>query len=162
MAGDIKAKLGASAAAITITLNALADDGARESLAVDNTANLFLDVLVQLKIDTANVGAPAGDKNVLVYAFGTADNGTTYSGGATGADAAYGAVAGQLITNCKLLGMVAVDAQNEVFESNVFSIASAFGGVVPAKWGIIVVNQVGQALGANSAAFYQGIYGQYT
>jgi len=31
MAGDIKAKLGASAAAITITLNALADDGARDA-----------------------------------------------------------------------------------------------------------------------------------
>ena len=162
MAGDIKAKLGGSAAAIAIALNALADDGARASDAIDNTANLFLDVLVQLLIDTANVGAPAGDKNCLVYAFGSADNGTTYSGGATGADAAYGAVAGQLITNCKLLGIVAVDAQNEVFESDVFSIASAFGGVVPAKWGIIVVNQVGQALGANSDAFYQGIYGQYT
>ena len=160
MAGDIKAKLGAAAAAITITLNALADDGARESLAVDNTANLFLDALVQLLIESN--GVPAGDCNVLVYAYGTADGGTTYSGGATGADAAYGAVAGQLITNCKLLGIVAVDADAEVFESDVFSIASAFGGVVPAKWGIIVVNQTGQALDAGCDAFYQGIYGQYT
>ena len=162
MAGDIKAKLGTTNQAITITLNALADDGVRASLAIANTANLFLDALVQLKIDSANVGVPAGDKNCLVYAYGTADDGTTYSGGATGADADYGGVAGQLIKNCKLLGIVAVDAQNEVFESDVFSIASAFGGVVPAKWGIIVVNQIGQALGAANAAFYQGIYGQYT
>jgi len=161
MAGDIKEKYGASNVAITATLVGLADDGARESLAVDNTANLFLDVLVQLKINTGNVGAPVGDKNVLVYAFGSADNGTTYSGGATGADAAYGGVAGQLITNCKMLGIVNVDAQNETFESDVFSIASAFGGVVPAKWGIIVINQIGQVLGASSA-FYQGILGQYT
>jgi len=160
MAGDIKAKLGASAAAITITLNALADDGARASTAIDNTANLFLDVLVQLLIDVN--GVPAGDENVLVYAYGSADNGTTYSGGATGADAAYGGVAGQLITNAKLLGVVAVDADAEVFESDVFSIASAFGGVVPAKWGIIVVNQTGQALDVGCDAFYQGIYGQYT
>jgi len=162
MAGDIKAKLGTTNQTITITLNGLASDGKRESTAIVNTTNLFLDALVQLKIDTGNVGAPAGDMNALVYAYGTADDGTTYSGGATGTDAAYGGEAGQLITNCKLLGIIAVDAQNEVFESDVFSIASAFGGVVPAKWGIIVVNQIGQALGANSAAFYQGILGQYT
>ena len=157
---NIKAKYGASNQAITVTLNGLADNGVRASTAETNAANLFLDVLVQLKIDTANVGAPAGEKNVLIYAFGSADNGTTYSGGATGIDAAYGGVAGQLIDNAKPLGIVSVDAQNEVFESDCFSIASAFGGVVPEKWGIIVKNQIGQALGANSAAFYQGILAQ--
>jgi len=158
---DIKAKYGAGNQAITITLNGLADDAYRASQFIANTANLFFDVLVQLKIDTANVGAPAGDKNVLVWAYGSADDGVTYSAGATGADAVYGGVAGQLITNAKaLLGIVDVDAQNEVFESDCFSIASFFGGVVPEKWGIIVRNQIGQALGANSAAFYQGILAQ--
>ena len=157
---DIKSKYGASNQAITITLNGLADNGSRASTAITNAVNLFLDVLVQLKINTANVGAPAGEKNVLVWAFGSADNGITYSGGATGTDAAYGGVAGQLIDNAKLLGIVSVDAQNEVFESDCFSIASAFGGVVPEKWGIIVTNQIGQALGANSVAFYQGILAQ--
>lgn len=162
MAGDIKAKLGTTNQAITITLNGLADDGVRASTAVVNTSNLFLDCLVQIKIDTADVGAPDGDMNCLVYAFGTADDGTTYSAGATGTDADHGAVAGQLLTNAHLMGIIHVDAQNETFESDVFSVASAFGGIVPAKWGIIVKNQVGQALGAGSAAFYQGIYAQYT
>lgn len=163
MAGDIKTKYGAANQAITITLNALADDGVRASTAIDFSALCLLDALVQLKIDTANVGAPAGDKNVLVYAYGTADGGLTYSGGVTGVDADYGGVAGQLVTNLHArLGIIAVDAQNEVFESDVFSLASAFGGVVPQKGGIVVVNQIGQALGANSVAFYQGIYGQYT
>jgi len=157
---DIKAKYGAGNRPLTITLNGLADDAYRASKFITNVANLFFDVLVQLKIDTANVGDPAGDKNVLVWAFGSANDGITYSGGATGADAAYGAVAGQLITNAKLLGIVSVDAKNEVFESDCFSIASAFGGVVPEKWGIIVRNQIGQALGANSVAFYQGILAQ--
>lgn len=161
MAGDIKAKLGTTNQSITITLNSLADDGLRASTVVDNTSNLFLDCLVQLLIHTGNVGAPAGDKNILVYAYGTVDDGTTYSGGATGTDAAYGGVAGQLITNCHLLGIIHVDAQNETFESDVFSIASAFGGIMPAKWGIIVKNQVGQTLGTSSA-FYQGQYAQYT
>lgn len=156
---DIKSKYGASDQAITITLTGLADDALRASLAVDNSALLFLDVLVQLKINTGNVGAPAGDKNCIVYAYGSADGGTTYSGGATGADAAYGGVAGQLISNCPILGFVNVDAQNETFESDVFSVASAFGGVLPQKWGIIILNQIGQVLGASSA-FYQGIMAQ--
>ena len=156
---DIKSKYGASNQAITITLTGLADDGVRASTVVDNSANLFLDALVQLKINTGNVGAPAGDKNCLVYAYGTADGGTTYSGGATGADADYGGVAGQLIDNCPMLGIVTVDAQNETFESDVFSVASAFGGVLPQKWGIIVMNQIGQALGSSSA-FYQGVMAQ--
>jgi len=156
---DIKSKYGPSNQAITITLTGLADDALRASLAIDNSANLFLDTLVQLKINTGNVGAPAGDKNCIVYAYGTADNGTTYSGGATGADAAYGGVAGQLISNCAILGFVNVDAQNETFESDVFSIASAFGGVLPDHWGIIVLNQIGQVLGVSSA-FYQGVMAQ--
>lgn len=157
---DIKAKLGTTNQAITITLNGLADNSNRASDAIDNRTNLFLDVLVQLKIDTGNVGPPSGESNVLVYAYGTADDGTTYSGGATGSDAAYGGVAGQLIDNLVRLGTIAVDAQNETFESDVFSIASAFGGVVPAKWGIVVRNQIGQTLGAGCSAFYQGHYAQ--
>ena len=137
-----------------------ADDAYRESDFINNDPALYFDILVQLKIDTANVGAPAGDKNVLIYAYGSSDAGTTYSGGATGADAAYGAVAGQLITNCPSLGIVHVDAQNEIFESDVFSIASAFGGTIPSKYGIIVMNQIGQALGAGSKAFYRGVMAQ--
>lgn len=157
---DIKSKYGAANQAITVTLNGLANGGIRASTAIDNSANLFLDALVQLLIDTGNVGPPSGDQRVMVFAYGTADGGTTYSGGATGVDAAYGAVAGQLATNLVLLGIIEVDAQNETFESDVFSIASAFGGAMPQKWGIVIYNDIGQALGAASAAFYQGIMAQ--
>lgn len=153
---SIKTKYGSPNQSITITLLGLLDNAARASLAIDNSTNLFLDILVQLRINTGNVGAPSGEKNCIVYAFGTVDGGSTYSGGATGADAAYGGVAGQLISNCPTLGHVNVDAQNETFESDVFSLASAFGGVLPQKSGIIVVNQIGQTLGP-SYAFYQGI-----
>jgi len=157
---DIKQKFGTANQAITITLNSLADDGARESSAVDNSSNLFLDVLVQLKILTSGT-APAGDKNLLVYAYGSSDGGATYSGAATGSDAAYGGVAGQSKENMKLLGVISVDAANETFESDVFSIAAAFGGVVPDHWGIMVVNQYGGALAASGcSAFYQGILNQ--
>lgn len=159
---DIQTKYGTSNQSITITLNSLADDALRASTAVDNTSNLFLDALVQLKVNVT-VGAPAGDKNVLVYAYGTSDGGTSYSGAATGTDAAYGGVAGQVIDNCKLIGIVSLDAVNETFESDVFSVAAGFGGVLPDHWGIIVKNQTGQVLASSAnSAFYQGVLTQST
>ncbi len=157
---DIKAKYGSSNQAITITLANLADNAHRESTAVDNTVNCFLDALVQLKIHVTE-GAPAGEKTVLVYAYGTADGGTTYSGGATGSDADYGGSAGQLADNLRMIGVLACDADEETFESDVFSVANAFGGKLPDHWGIVVKNQLGAALSASGhSAFYQGIYGQ--
>jgi len=157
---DIKAKYGSSNQSITITLDSLADDGKRASAAVDNSTDCFLDAIVQLKINNTE-GVPAGDANLLVYAYGTADGGTTYSGGATGSDAAYGGVAGQVIENCPMLGIIHADADDEVFESHAMSVARAFGGVLPDHWGIIVVNQLGVALSASGhSAFYQGVYAQ--
>ena len=142
---------------IVITLNALADDAYRESEAITNKVNRFLDVLVQLQINIT-AGAPAGDSNCLVYAYGTARGGAPFSGGALGKDGAYSGIAGQLISNCPLLGIVTIDANAEVFISDCYSVASAFGGVMPEEWGIIVMNQTGQALAAASnKAFYQGI-----
>jgi len=157
---DIKAKYGTSNQTITITLNSLADAAARASTAVDNSSNCFLDAFVQVKVNNTE-GAPTGDANLLVYAYGTADGGTTYSGAATGTDAAYGAVAGQMVENCPLLGIIHADADDEVFESHAMSVARAFGGVLPDHWGIIVVNQLGVALPASGhSAFYQGVYAQ--
>jgi len=41
------------------------------------------------------------------------------------------------------------------------SVASAFGGLLPARWGIIVHNQTGQTLkSSDCSAFYQGVYTQ--
>lgn len=155
---DIKAAFGTSNQSITITLNSLADDAYRASTAVDNSSNLYLDALVQVKILVSS-SAPTGESVVNVWAYGTADGGTTYSGGATGTDAAYGGVAGQNINNARLIGVIHCDAASETFESDVMSVASAFGGVLPDHWGIIVQNQLGAALESSGcSAFYQGVY----
>jgi len=114
---------------------------------------------VQLKIASGAAG-PSGDKNVLVYAYSSADSGVTYSGGATGSDDSYGDSAGQSVENCAMLGILSINAASETFESDVFSVASAFGGVLPERWGIIVKNQTGQTLGSGCAAFYQGVFAQ--
>lgn len=154
---EIKAKYGIAQESILITLNALADDAYRESHAIDNKTDRFLDALVQLQVNVT-AGAPAGDKNCLIYAYGGARGGAPFSGGATGMDAGFGSLAGQLISNCPLLGIVTLDAQTEVFTSDVFSMATAFGGVLPEEWGIIVMNQAGQVLAsASNKAWYQGV-----
>lgn len=156
---DIQARYGTSNQPITITLNTLPDSALRASTAIDNSGHRFLDALVQIRIASGASG-PTGNANILVYAYASADSGTTFSGGATGSDDDFGGVAGQSLDNCSLVGIVNVDAANEVFESNLFSVADAFGGVLPERWGIIVKNQTGQALGVGCAAFYQGIYAQ--
>src|SRR5439155_22401332 len=56
----------ASPASMTCTLASLANSAARESTAVDNTSNLYLDAMVYLacKLQT---GTPGADLAVLVY-----------------------------------------------------------------------------------------------
>lgn len=155
--GDINTKYGPSRQSIIITLNALADDAYRQSVSIDNTVERFLDALVHLQVNVT-AGAPAGDKNCLVYAYGTAGGGAPHSGGASDLDEGFGSLAGQLISNCSLLGIVTLDAPSEIFVSDVFSVASAFGGVMPEEWGIIVMNQSGQVLAsAGNEAWYQGV-----
>lgn len=154
---DLRTKYGEPLSSIVIKLNGLADDAYRESDSVDNLKQGLIDALVQLQVKVT-AGAPAGDKNCLIYAYGSAAGGTPFSGGAKGQDGAFGGHPGQLITNCPQLGIVTLDAVNEVFTSDCFSIASAFGGVMPEDWGIIVMDQSGRALASKgNKAWYQGI-----
>lgn len=155
---DIKAKYGGSNQSITITINGLANDAKRESTAIDNSTNCFLDALVQVKIATNTSADSTGDKSV--YAYGTTDEGTTCSGNASGSDAAFGTDPQQL-NNCRLIGVVYAPTQNRVYESDLMSIASAFGGSLPQRWGVIVHNKTGQTLKTSDcSAVYQGLYAQ--
>ena len=138
---------------ITCTITSLGSGSARESTAVVNTANLFMDVKVQVKIKTNAAGTSATGA-VNVFAYATADDGTTYSGGATGTDAAYTANKDQLIFRGSIPAVA-----NATTYVGLFSLSRAFGyGGIPAKWGIVVDNQSGAALDASvGAAVYQGI-----
>ncbi len=137
---------------LTITLNSLASSATagRESTAVDNTTNLYLDALVEVLLSFPN-SAPANDKAVYLWAYDSLD-GTNYAGTCTGSDAAY---TRQNPTVLALLGVIPVPTQNIPYRSRAFSVAQAFGGVLPPKWGIVVQNYAGQTLNAslNSAQF---------
>lgn len=128
-----------SATAITITLTSLSDNAARQSTEIDNTSNLYLDALVRIKTE----GLAGSTDTVNVYAYGQVGNDVrTDSAGAT--DAAI------TVRNARLIGVIQMNATTPVV-SGPMSVASAFGGALPPKWGIIVENNSGASLSSTAA-----------
>ena len=154
---DLTPKYGTANQIMTLTIASLANASSRESAVVDNSVGLFMDVKVAVKVKTNAAGTSATGR-VDVFAYGSAD-GTTYSGGATGADAAYTGNLDQLIW----LGSIPAVANATTYAA-LFNLSRAFGyGGIPAKWGIVIQNNSGAALdatGGNHSAVYQGIAAQ--
>lgn len=145
----------ANSAAISITLNGLTDGSARESDAIDNTSNQYLDALVNVTV-TLTTGTPdPPTAEVKVYVYGSED-GTNYGDNATGSDAA---ITLRSPSNFKLLGSIATpDADSLTYISQPMSVARAFGGWLPRKWGLIVVNNSGFDLDSSgNSVTYTGL-----
>jgi hypothetical protein len=159
MASTIKALYGTNNQSITCTITSLANNGQQSSAAIDNTTNLFLDALVNVKVKS-NSASTSSTGYVNVYAYGTADGGTTYGGGETG----MGTNASVTLTvppNIRLIGVVNVVANSTTYNSGPLSVAAAFGGVLPDHWGIVIENKSGAALDASiGSSFYQGVQAQ--
>lgn len=148
----------ATAATITITLDSLASSATagRESTLVDNTTNLYLDALVTFKIVYPNL-APANHKGIYVFAYGWDGTDYTYPVAGTG-DAAV--TLDDITTTAYQLPQIGFIpcVQNKTLKSRPFSVAAAFGGVLPQKWGIVALNYSGQTLSTACTARYVGIY----
>lgn len=157
MATTSKMQYGTSNQSITCTVTSLANNGARASTAVDNTSNLFLEALVFVKVKSAG-SSTSSTGTVNVYAYGTADGGTTYTDGATGTDA------GITLTsppNARLIGIINVVANSTTYNAGPFPVSLAFGGTLPDHWGIVVENKTGATLDASvGSSWYQGAYVQ--
>ena len=142
--------------ALTISLASLADNAWRESTVVDNTSNLYDDALVGGKITTGTT--PTANTTIEVYFYALVD-GTLYTGGASGTDAAYTADGEELLFPvCQIIQVDATSDQAYVFGP--VSVRSAFGGAMPSKWGVVVKNDSAVALhatGGNHAISYMGI-----
>ena len=122
----------------TITLASLATSSTlvagREGTAIDNGTDDAIDALVGGFITTGTTPT-AGQIEIWVY--GTYD-GTSFSGGATGSDAA---LTPQTKTLLRLLTVVPTSAtSNQKYTWGPFSVAAAFGGTMPRKWGIFVTH----------------------
>lgn len=161
--GDIKTKYGSSSKqAITITLASLATTTGttgRESTAIDNSTNLFLDALVMVTVRLPNSGTIGGKKMCAVYAYGALEaSSPTYPDTATGSDAAITLTSP---TQLRLIGVISCPAINATYKSAPMSVAAAFGGALPPKWGIVVLNMTNVALDSSgNAAEYVGILAQ--
>jgi len=136
----------------TLTLASLASSATagRESTAVDNQTNLYLDAICQVSV-ALQAGSPANDKAVYIYAYGSVD-GTNFTDNATGTDAA---ITLRDPTNLRLVAVIPTpDSGGLTYESSPFSIAQAFGGVLLPKWGLVVRNFTGVALSATEGAHF--------
>lgn len=155
----------AAEVAITCGIDALTNSttAARQSTVIDNTANLYTDALVQLRLQTT-AGSLAAGSYVYVYLYGwSKGQGNHYTDTISGVDGAY-TLPSSFPTNFKSVQVIPYNVSaNTVMYSSSFSVAAAFGGVMPAKWGIVVNNQTGLALSGtanqqvNNIASYVGV-----
>jgi hypothetical protein len=146
--------------AMTVTnLNSLASSATAgwQSAVVDNTSDLYEDAHVQVVVDMANT-SPANDKTLYVFAYAGLE--TTYTDPASGSE---GTITLTNITttgqNLKLIGTLAYETADMVIESAVFSVAAAFGGILPRKWGLVIINYTGAAIaGSGNTVKWTGVY----
>lgn len=146
--------------ALAITAGSLAAATARSSAAVtpDTTKNI---TAIPLTVNVQTTGtAPSGNKQVVVYGY-MSEDGTNFSGASgtvdnvDGSDKALTGLGAP--TNLVLLGVIQLNAgANAVTHHGVFEVTRAFG-CVPRKWGIVLYNDAGTALGATVTASYTEI-----
>ena len=142
-----------SASDATITLASLASDtnllAGRESAAIDNSANLYLDYLVSGKVTTGT--SPTTARSIEVWAVGSWD-GTNWPDVFDGTDSAETITsANHKASICRFVASMSTDATSDrVYHFGPVSIASVFGGTVPPKFVIFVVHNTAVNLNATA------------
>lgn len=121
---NIKAQYGTATSLNVTGLNSLAGGSYATSDAVDNGTDLALDVMIEVTI--ADI-VEAGNKQVVVYAISSVD-GTNYSDNQSGNPQAMAFV-----------GAVPMNGTG-AWRSRAMSLAAAFGGFVPPKWKLVLLN----------------------
>ncbi|MHB2015318.1 MAG: hypothetical protein ACYCW6_00060 [Candidatus Xenobia bacterium] len=148
----------AAPATITCTLASLANGSSRQSAVVDNSSTLYDDALLSLIVATGS--GTIGNGRLMIWGYGLMDTTPTYTDGCMGADAAFSGTPSNG-TNMKLIGVVYAGAASTTFDAGPFSVANAFGGRLPEKWGVVVQNDTGVPL-SSAAATLEYIGMQYT
>jgi len=171
-----KSSYGTTNQTITISLNSLASSATagRQSTVIDNRTNLFLDVLLAGQFTVPTGGTAAQDKAIYLYLAATADD-TNYGAerGVAGTQATLGAsdaaysitdptVGASPLILARVIGVpVSPTSTSGVYIFPPFSVASCFGGVMPAQWLAVVRNYSGITLhSSGNSLFYQGVLQQ--
>lgn len=133
-------------AALTITLASLANNAYREATEVDNSTDKAVDGVLHGKITTGT--SPTSGNAITVYVSGS-DGTTARPGNLSGSDAGVTPASEQL--QWEVARYIVVDAtSNHTYEFYIGSIAALFGGVMPKKFSVIVLNGSGVALNATA------------
>jgi hypothetical protein len=147
--------------AITITAGSLASNAARSCAAITpGTSNNTVKILLSINILTTT-SAPSGNKRVSVYGY-MSEDGTNFNGDSSivdnglGTDAALTALGAP--SNLIWLDDIFLNqGANAVTIRKVIEVVRKFG-CVPRKWGFVLHNDAGVALGATITANYTEIY----
>lgn len=151
--------------ALTITLASLGSSSTsvagQESTAISNASDLYMDALVSGQITTGSATLTAGVIEVYVYGYVKHVSSTaTYPNPLTGSNNAVTFVA-ETKQRLYLGDSIATNTTaNTAYGIKPFGVAQFFGGIMPIKWGIVVVHNTGQNLNAtagNQYIHYQGI-----
>jgi hypothetical protein len=148
-----------SSTAITLGLQTtpLASGNYWQSAFVDNSANLFADVLINAK--TSLGSAATANNTMTVFGYWSLDGGTTYSNNASGTDSAYTLPEAQ--ANLRILATEITAATAGPYYFAGFSFCQAAGLLfLPQRWGLIFFNGSGQTMSStagNHVFSYQGV-----
>ena len=149
---DLKLAYG-TASDVTITLASLASDAnlltGRESATIDNTANLYLDILISGKITAGT--SPTASRSIEVWAVGSWD-GTSWPDVFDGTESAETITSADIKASvCRFVAaMATANTSDRTYHFGPVSLASAFGGTLPPKVVLFVTHSTAVAL--NSTA----------
>lgn len=116
---------------------------------IDNTSDLYLDYLITTKFTAESTGLSAGE--IRIYAYAMLDDSTwpdVFSAGTEGTEGTCTIHDTEIRDAAFVLGGVtATDTTaSRVYTIRPFSVASLFGGVVPAKFALFVTQSTGTTL----------------
>lgn len=141
---------------LTHTLASLASDtnllAGRESNAADNAGtDDAIDALVFGNVRTGT--GPTSSRQIQVWLAGSGD-GTNFSGGCAGSDGNKTLTDGTKAC-LKLLQVIPTSSTSDAdYSWGPFSVAAAFGGVLPPKWNVFIVHNTGVNLNSTGGNHY--------
>ena len=130
------------------------------SNAIDNSSNLYLDALVTIELAAVNT-APANSKAIFLYAYAlidTAGSAYTSTGSATPSGSEGTLTFSDVTLNAipmPLLGILPYPTQNIALNGGPFSVAACFGGILPPKWGVAMINHSGMTLSVTNIKYIE-------
>lgn len=163
---DLKIVYAASSNLTVTNLNSLATSSTHvsgwESAEIDNTTNRYADYLVSGKITVAAASLSAGE--IRIWVVPKLDD-STYPGGFDGTESTETTPlddAGGTAGGAVLVKVIGTDTTNsQVYYFHQVSVASAFGGICPAKFVLFVTQSTGQNLASSGNQITtKGIYYQ--